>query len=234
MARFCGQCGEALGPGDRFCGTCGAPVEATADPPVPEPAPRAEPFAESASQAAMPASPAAPPRPVTPELAGPAPILLALILGASWGIGWAAGVVASNVIFHLLGAYYLYSPLTVDPFFVRGLFGFAGGFGAAIGSAMLAGRADILPRVLAAVLLAFAWVGAFVVAAVVSVVFAEPLGPSGLDLLTIVFLAGSAAIFAALFTRPRADGGRSAPASKISLVWAASALIVALVESLVQ
>jgi hypothetical protein len=27
-ARFCGQCGQPLRPGDRFCGACGAPVPA--------------------------------------------------------------------------------------------------------------------------------------------------------------------------------------------------------------
>lgn len=27
-ARFCGQCGQPLRPGDRFCGACGAPVAA--------------------------------------------------------------------------------------------------------------------------------------------------------------------------------------------------------------
>ncbi len=97
-ARFCGQCGAPLGPGDRFCGACGAPVETASAPPppaAPAAARPAEPSPAPPTPAARPASAAAmqetvPPR-REPALGAGHQVAAFVATVANWGLGWLIG-----------------------------------------------------------------------------------------------------------------------------------------------
>lgn len=92
-ARFCGQCGAPLNPGDRFCGACGAPVDGAALA-RPAPAPDAPPSPVARPPKPPPAPPrksVAAPRRTEPERIDGRPVAAFMATVANWGLGWLVG-----------------------------------------------------------------------------------------------------------------------------------------------